>query len=256
MMIGSTVGPGIGALLAGWLPTYQSLFWVTAAASFLGGVLALALVRERHERPTHPFRLNLAADLRACLQVPQLGRVFLLNFLYANLFFGSGTSVALLAQQLLEGGAESWHLNVATWVGIVTLALTLSSAVSLPFWGRALDRFAPATVLTVTLAAALLWSLPFPFVTSPLQLALGRMALGLFVVGMQPALARLTRDLAPPGMVARALGFSNALFLLGNGAAPVLAGLIGPWLGLRAYFGVNLLMVLAGLLLWARRRPA
>ncbi len=79
------------------------------------------------------------------------------------------------------------------------------------------------------------------------------MALGLFAVGAQPALARLTRDLAPPGMVARALGFGNALFLLGNGMAPVLAGIIGPWLGLRAYFGFNLLLVLAGWLLWARR---
>jgi hypothetical protein len=34
----------------------------------------------------------------------------------------------------------------------------------------------------------------------------------------------------------------------------VLAGLIGPWLGLRAYFGFNLLMIFAGFVLWARRR--
>jgi hypothetical protein len=99
------------------------------------------------------------------------------------------------------------------------------------------------------LPAAWVWSLPFPFVTSPLQLALGR-----FAVGAQPTLARLTRDLAPPGRVARALGIGNALFLMRNGTAPVLAGLIGPWLGLRAYFGFNLLMIFAGFVLWARRR--
>ncbi|HEX7928470.1 MAG TPA: MFS transporter, partial [bacterium] len=202
-----------------------------------------------------PFQLNLAEDLRTFLRVRRLGSVFLLNFLYSNLFFGSSTSVALLAQQLLEAKAPAWGLGVGAWIGIVTLALTLSSVVALPWWGRALDRFDPRSVLTVTLVAALVFSLPFPFVQSPVQLTLGRIGLGLFAVGAAPALARLTRDLAPPGTVARALGFGNALFLLGNGMAPVVAGIIGPWLGLRAYFGYNVLLALAGLLLWIRRRP-
>jgi MFS family permease len=253
MMVGSTLGPALGVFVAARLGNYQALFWVTGAASFAGGVVALVFVQERHARPPGAFRLRVLADLRACLRVPGLDRVFLLNLLYANLFFGSGTSVALLAQQLLEGGAPAWGLGVAAWVGIVTLALTLSSIVALPLWGRALDRFDPALVLTLTLLTALLFSLPFPFVQTPAQLALSRAALGLFAVGAQPALARLTRDLAPPGMVARALGFGNALFLLGNGTAPLLAGIIGPWLGLRAYFGLNVMMVLAGLLLWTRR---
>lgn len=253
MMVGSTLGPALGVFLAARLSGYQALFWVTGAASFAGGLVALAFVRERHARPLHPFRLRVLADLRACLRVPGLGRLFLINLLYANLFYGSATSVALLAQQLLERGAPAWGLGVGAWVGIVTLALTLSSIVALPLWGRALDRYNPATVLTLTLFTALVFSLPFPFVQTPAQLALSRTALGLFAVGAQPALARLTRDLAPPGMVARALGFGNALFLLGNGTAPVLAGVIGPWLGLRAYFGLNVLIVLAGLVFWTRR---
>jgi MFS family permease len=104
------------------------------------------------------------------------------------------------------------------------------------------------------LVTVVAFCLPFPFVQTPVQLTIGRIALGLFAVGAQPALARLTRDLAPPGMVARALGFGNALFLLGNGLAPVLAGIIGPWMGLRAYFGLNVALALAALLLWTRRR--
>jgi MFS family permease len=158
----------------------------------------------------------------------------------------------------VEGGAPAHGFSVAVWIGLATLALTLTSALTLPVWGRLLDRYDPATVLTATLVAALVCSVPFPLVETPLQLTLARAALGVFAVGAQPALARLTRDLAPHGMVARALGFGNALFLLGNGVAPVLAGIIGPWLGMRAYFATNLLLAAAGLWLWLRRpaRPA
>ncbi len=99
--------------------------------------------------------------------------------------------------------------------------------------------------------------LPFPFVQSPLQLTGARAALGVLAVGIQPAVLRQVKEFAPAGMDARALALSTSLQMLGNGGGPLLAGLIGPWLGLRAYFGLNaaLLAVGAGLWMWRGLGP-
>jgi hypothetical protein len=40
------------------------------------------------------------------------------------------------------------------------------------------------------------------------------------------------------------------MYMLGHGGAPVLAGIVGPLLGLRAYFGLNVLLLAVGLGLW------
>ena len=63
---------------------------------------------------------------------------------------------------------------------------------------------------------------------------------------------RLIKERAPEGMDARALSFGTSLYMLGHGGAPVLAGIVGPLLGLRAYFGLNVLLLAAGLALWLR----
>jgi MFS family permease len=53
-------------------------------------------------------------------------------------------------------------------------------------------------------------------------------------------------------MEARALAIGTAFGMLGMAAGPLLGGFIGPLLGLRAYFALNVLLLLAGFLIWAR----
>ncbi len=130
------------------------------------------------------------------------------------------------------------------------MALTLSSAAALPFWGRVLDRFEPRAVLAVGLAACLVSVLPYPLVRDPLQLTGVRLLVGIAAVGMQPALLHLIKQRAPPGMDARALGFGTSLYMLGHGVAPFLAGQLAPHIGLRGYFVVHAGLVASGLALW------
>jgi MFS family permease len=106
-------------------------------------------------------------------------------------------------------------------------------------------------VLLAALALCLVGVLPYPLVADPLQLAGVRLGLGLLAVGMQPALLQLIKALAPPGMEARALAFGTSLTMLGHGAAPFLAGLVAPSLGLRGYFVLHALLVASGLIAWA-----
>ena len=78
-------------------------------------------------------------------------------------------------------------------------------------------------------------------------------ALALSACVMLPAIIRLLRSYAPPGMDARAISYASSFQCIGNGLVPFCAGLIGPVLGLRVYFGLCTVLTLGGLMLWLRR---
>ena len=78
-------------------------------------------------------------------------------------------------------------------------------------------------------------------------------AFGLSAAAMQPAIFQLLRIYAPPGMDARAISYASSFQFFAMGLAPFCAGLIGPALGLRAYFALTIVLMLGGLMLWLRR---
>ncbi len=249
-LLGTTAGPVVGAALVAVLPTYRDLFWVSCAMSLMAGALALLFAREQVQAPTGPFRLTPLRDARVILRVPTMWVLFLLMFIFSTAMFGSTTVVALYMLEIAPPPAQPGGWSLEVWVGVANMALTTASALAAPLWGRALDRFETRRVLALSLALAMLASVIFPFVRTPLEFTVGRVALGLCAVGMQPAMVQLMKAWAPTGMDARTLSLGTALAMLGNGAGPFLAGMIGPVLGLRAHFAAVALLLLAGLALW------
>jgi hypothetical protein len=53
-------------------------------------------------------------------------------------------------------------------------------------------------------------------------------------------------------MDARAISYASSFQFFAMGLAPFAAGLIGPALGLRAYFALTIVLMLGGLMLWLR----
>lgn len=252
-LLGTTYGPAIGAFLATALPAYHQLFWISSAMSLCGGLLALIAVKERLAPPAGRFRLTVFQAVRQLLKVPSMGLLYFLSFIFSITMFGSTTIIALYTIDIAGEKGLPLGLSLETWVGTATLALTIASAVSLPFWGRALDRLEPGRILAVAMLAGALASLWLPWVRNPLELTGARIVLGLFAVGILPSAVRLIKALAPPGMDARSLALGTGLQMLGNGAAPFFAGMIGPVLGLRAYFACNSILLGCGFLLWASK---
>ena len=162
---------------------------------------------------------------------------------------GNVAITSLYTMQLLAGADTA---TAATWIGIVTLALGTSGLVALPLWGRVLDRQEPGRVLAMSTAAAALTHVPLLFVQTPLQLAIARAAFGLSAAAMQPAIMRLLKTHAPPGMDARAISYAASFQFVAMGLAPFCAGLIGPVFGLRTYFALVIGLTVAGLVLWVR----
>jgi DHA1 family multidrug resistance protein-like MFS transporter len=249
---GTLLGPIAGAALIGVLPHERTLFAVTAALMFTASVLALTRVREEHVRPAHPFRIDLVADIRQLWTVPGLKLLYYLQVLFAFTVFGGVAVVTLYTMQLLEGRAEFAGLSVEGWVAATAMAFTAAGIAVLPLWGRVLDRHAPGRVLALLLAGACLTSVLLPLVRNPLELTVARMLFALFVSGLPPTLIRMIKDRSPQGMEARTLSYGTALQQMGSATAPLIAGILAPYIGLRGFFWLCSALIALGWALWWR----
>ena len=251
MLVGQTLGPAAGALLATVIPRHHWMFWVSGGMLLGAGLLAAVFVREVKQLTPGRWRLEWIGPLRQLIAVPRVGLLFLLAFLFAMLWSGNITNMSLYTLQLLKAQGAGTG-SEAFWVGAVALALAVSGLVAMPVWGRILNRHDPARVLAFSTAAAAITHVPLLFIETPLQLALSRAVFGLSAAAMQPAIIKLLKDHAPPGMDARAIAYATSFHFIALGLAPFTAGLIGPWLGLRAYFALAIALTVGGLWLWLR----
>lgn len=251
-MVGQTIGPAVGAMLAALIDRQHWLFWISGGLMLSGGVLVALFVRERKQIVTGPWRPDWVGGLRELLAVPHIGPLYLLSFLFAALWYGNVTIISIYMLQLLAAQPASAGTE-AFWVGAAAMGLAVTSIAAVPLWGRALDRFGPARILMFATAAAALTHVPLLFLQTPLQLVLTRLAFGLTSAAMFPAIIQLLRMHAPAGKDARAISYAASFQCLGMGLAPFCAGLIGPVLGLRAYFALFTALTLGGLMLWLRR---
>ncbi len=254
-LVGQTMGPAAGAMLAAMIDRQHWLFWVSGGLMISGGALVALFVREVKQVVSGPWRPEWIGSLRELLAVPRMGTLFLLGFLFQVMWSGNVAIISIYVLQLLEtqpagAGAEAF------WVGAAAMGLAVSSLVAMPLWGRVLDRFGPARVLVFATAAAAITHLPLIVLQTPLQLVLARVAFGLTGAVMQTAIIQLLRIHAPAGMDARAISYSSSFQFFAMGLAPFCAGLIGPVLGLRAYFALTSVLMLGGLALWLRGNRA
>ncbi|MCC6531073.1 MAG: MFS transporter [Burkholderiales bacterium] len=251
---GTLFGPLVGAALIGVLPNMSLLFSFTAAAMFAAGVLSMALVREDHVKPAHALRLELRADVRRLWIVPELKLLYYLQVLFAFTVFGAAAVVSMYTMQLLGDRTSFAGFGVESWVAITAMGFTLFGIVMLPFWGRALDRYPPERVLGVLLAGTCITSLLAPLVRNPLELALARVLFALFVSGLLPVVIRMIRDRSPQGMEARTLSYGTAIQQIGSATAPLVAGVLAPYVGLEGFFWLASALLVLGWILWLRRK--
>ena len=74
-----------------------------------------------------------------------------------------------------------------------------------------------------------------------------------FVSGLPPTLIHMIKDRAPQGMEARTLAYGTAVQQMGSATAPLIAGVLAPYLGLRGFFWLCSGLLVAGWLVWIRQ---
>jgi len=255
-MVGQALGPALGAVIAALIDRQHWLFWISGGLMLSGGTLVVLLVHEVKQLASGPWRLQWIGSLRGLLAVRRIGPLFLLAFLFSVMWYGSVTNISVFVLQLLQTQPSDTGTE-AFWVGAAATAMACSMLLVLPLWGRVLDRIGPARVLVFSAAATVITHLPLLVLQTPLQLVLARVAFGLTAAAMPTAIFQLLRIHAPAGMDARAISYATAFQFFAMGLAPFFAGLIGPVLGLRAYFALTIVLMVGGLVLWVRTgRPS
>jgi DHA1 family multidrug resistance protein-like MFS transporter len=237
----------VGSVLAVAVTQPHHLFWVSGGLMMVASVLVALFVREVKQLAPGPWRPQWIGGLRQIAALPRMKPLYLLSMIFAMLWHGSTPVVSIYMLELLErhpSGAEAY------WIGAAALGLGVASVIALPVWGRLLDRYGPSRVLAVSVGASAATHLPLLVLDTPLALVLARCAYGLCGATMQPAILQLMRVHAPRGMDARAISYSTSFQCLAMGLAPFVAGLVGPVLGLRAYFALNVAIAAGGLALW------
>jgi len=250
-LMGQTTGPAVGTLLVTMVGKPHWLFWLSGCVLLSAGMLVMALVREVKQLTPGRWRPRWIGSLRELLAVPRIGLLYLLGFVFAWLAAGNIAILSIFVMDL-NGGAAADAGSHAFWAGAVAIGYALSSAIALTVWGRLLDRYDPRRVLLFSSAAAGLTQIPLLFLQTPLQLTLARVAFGLAASLMLPAIVRLLRSHAPKGMDARAISYAASFQFIAMGIAPFTAGLIGPVLGLRAYFALTVVLTFLAFGLWLR----
>jgi DHA1 family multidrug resistance protein-like MFS transporter len=248
-LAGHALGPAVGAVLAALFDRQHWLFWISGGLMLSGGLLVALFVHEVKQLAPGPWRPQWVGSLRELLAVPRIGPLFLLAFGFSVMWYGSVTNISVFVLQLLA--AQSTDAGTeAFWVGAAAMGLAFSTLIALPLWGLVLDRVGPARVLAFAAGATVVTHLPLLVLQTPLQLVLARVAFGLTAAAMQAAIFQLLRLHGPRGMDARAISYATAFQFFGMGVAPFAAGLIGPVLGMRAYFALTIVLMLGGLVLW------
>ena len=251
-VVGTLLGPLAGAALIGRLPSASALFIFCAVMMFVAGVLVLTRVREEHVRPAHALRIDLVGDVRRLSTVPGLKLLYYLQTLFSFTVFGSMTVASIYTMRLLADQPGIGGFSVETWVAITAIAFTAGGLVVLPLWGRVLDRHPPARVLAIILAGACATGALQPLVRDPFELAVARTLFAMFISGLPPTLIHLIKERSPRGMEARTLSYGTALQQMGNAFAPLIAGLIAPYVGLRGFFWLCTALIVIGSILWVR----
>ena len=162
------------------------------------------------------------------------------------------TVVSIYTMQLLEDHAGFGGFSVETWVAITTIAVTAGGVVVLPLWGRVLDRHPAERVLALILAGTCATGALQPLVRDPLELTVARMLFAVFISGLPPTLIHLIKERSPRGMEARTLSYGTALQQMGNAVAPLIAGMLAPYIGLRGFFWLCAALIAIGWILWVR----
>jgi DHA1 family multidrug resistance protein-like MFS transporter len=247
--LGHAIGPIVGGSFADAYG-YRAAFVATGALFLVCGMLVTLFVAEPARNPPAVGGATVGASNRL------LGRELLVVvglMVVVKLAHTAPMPILPLFVQQLAPGTE----GIATTVGVVLAAAGVSSTVSALLVGRLSDRFGRRATLLVCLGLATLLSPLHGLVGSVAQLIALRVALGLVLGGMLPAIQALTTDLTPPGRRGAAFGLLATANALGNGGGPVAGSLVAAWLSIPAVFAATApVFVGAGWLLSRLHLPA
>ena len=250
---GALAGNLVGPLVGGFLPT-----WLGIRGTFFagGGIIAIAalltifVVREDF-RPAADLKRR-SATTAAPSPTNRMAIVVLL--LTAMMVLLANMSIEpIITVYVSELGIAHDHL--AQTAGFIMACSAFGSILTAARLGALADRIGGWSVIVGCLLLTGLVMLPQAFVTSWWQLAALRGLMGMTLAGLLPSIAKLIRHSVDEANSGRTLGYLQSAQFSGQVIGPLLGGLIGVHVGMRAVFFVTGFLLIACAGLAQRARP-
>lgn len=234
-MTGALAGPLLGGAAPVWIGL-RATFLAAGALIFLAFLGTSLLLREDRAAPGRPAQVGGTSPARAggSRALPSRTGVLVLLATAGVLTVATMSLEPIVTVFVAQIDPGTRHVTVIA--GVVMAASAVGSIVSAPRLGRVADRFGHRRVITASLAAAGVLMLAQGAVSSAWQLGVLRLAMGLCLGGLMPAVTASIRHQVPDGAVGRVLGYSVSAQYLGQVLGPTAGGLLAARAGLRSVF--------------------
>ena len=229
LVVGGIIGPMAGGFLAHLFGLRLS-FVVAAAGIFVATLAVVFLVKEPARTPV-PKEGSLLADLKTAFGNRLLVQMLLILFVVQIVTMTLQPLIALYVAEL-QGTLE----GVVLTAGVVYSMSGIASAIAAPLWGRAGQAKGFYVILVSAFAGAGLFNLWQAFVGDIYQFGVLQFLMGLFIIGVYPAINILAVGATEANFQGRVFGLTNASNQLGSMVGPLIGGFLSSWIGIRPVF--------------------
>jgi DHA1 family multidrug resistance protein-like MFS transporter len=232
MFVGTAFGPVVGGVFSDTFG-YRAAFAATAVLFLACALLVTFFVREPTREPAEQVGggVSFRDAARELLSRPELVAAIGLMAIVRFASTAPQPVLPLFIQQMVED-----RTTLATQAGIVVAATGTASLVSALAVGHLSDRYGRRLSLLVCLLTAALLCPPHLLVTTVAQLVVLRLAMGLALGGLFPAIQAMLTDFTPSGRRGMAFGLLATASAIGNGAGPVLGSVVASGYGAPSVF--------------------
>ena len=235
LLVGVSIGPGVGGLAARAFHDLRAPFWAMAVLSLFVAVVGMWWIGEF---PAHTGRgpaENSSSNREA---VSQLLRdwTFVFACVLTLLLFGIRSGISLNLMPLFA--QEKIGLGEAG-IGLTQSLCSLANFCVIWHAGRLLDGVGRRWVTLISLWATVLAVLLYPWATTYVRLAIVSIVFGAAIGYLGPAPAAVIADLTPPGKAGTVMGVYRGAGDTGLLLGPVFVGWLTGHLGFNLAFAVT-----------------
>ena len=247
LLVGVSIGPGVGGLAASAFHDLRAPFWAMAVLSLSVAVIGMWWIGEFPALTGRGPAESPSSNREA---VSRLLRdwTFVFACVLTLLLFGIRSGISLNLMPLFA--QEKIGLGEAG-IGLTQSLCSLANFCVIWHAGRLLDGVGRRWVTLVSLWATVLSILLFPWATTYARLVIASLAFGAAIGYLGPAPAAMIADLTPPGRAGTVMGLYRGAGDTGLLIGPIFAGWLAGHLGFDFAFlvtaGCTALVALMGI---------
>lgn len=230
LLIGGIVGPLFGGMLSHYLGMRNS-FFAAAFALFFATLAVSFLVKEPESETKAKDTGSLWDDLKTSLGNRLIMELLVLTFIVQLAVMVLQPIITLYIAKL-QGTMEGAVLTA----GFVFSIGGFAGAFSAPVWGRIGQNRGYFRVLSLTFCGAGLFILLQYFTESVMTFGAAQFMVGLFIVGINPAISALMVNATEANFRGRVFGLLTTANQFGSMAGPLIGGAISMAIGMQYVF--------------------